>query len=118
MLSDPKRLNAISYKVWLDNNAVGYVAFNRQADSGTYPEYRLVASLRPGYLTEVSSDSRWTLYRVEHPTPIVRRAAAHDRRDPGGADDLLTLRLHLRRAGAVLEVPAGDTAARHRPARP
>lgn len=69
ILKDPARLDQISYKVWLENNAVGYVAFNRLDGDG--PEYSLVKATKLGYLHEVSRDSRWTLYRVENPTPIV-----------------------------------------------
>lgn len=69
LLSDPTLLNATSYKVWLDNNAVGYVAFDRMAVN-TSPEYQLVAHRLP-YLRLVSSGRKWLLYRVANRTPIV-----------------------------------------------
>jgi len=69
VLADPK-LDATSFKLWLDNNAVGYVAFNKQApDDG--PEYKLVAAGNLPYLHQVSSDGKWVLYRVSYPTTIV-----------------------------------------------
>ena len=64
------RLDRTSYKVWLDNNAVGYVALDR-ARTQNYAEYTLVSKRRPGYLTELSRTTRWMLYRVIDPTPIV-----------------------------------------------
>jgi multisubunit Na+/H+ antiporter MnhG subunit len=62
-------LNEVSYKVWLDNNAVGYVAFPTHAVRQG-PEYRLVAH-GLSYLTVVWSNPQWSLYRVEHPVPVV-----------------------------------------------
>jgi hypothetical protein len=63
-------LNALTYKVWLDNNAVGYVAIGNTALSAN-PEYNLVSGGRLAYLTPVWSNTNWTLYRVAGPTPIV-----------------------------------------------
>lgn len=70
ILNDRQNLNATSYRVWLNNNAVGLVAFNRQGRTNA-PEYQLVRRHRAPYLTEISRDQRWILYRVQHPTPIV-----------------------------------------------
>ena len=70
ILNDPARLNPTSYKVWLDNNAVGYVALDR-ARTQDYAEYTLVSRTRLRYLTELSRSTRWILYRVGDPTPIV-----------------------------------------------
>ena len=78
VLSDPK-LDAVSYKVWLDNNAVGYVAVNRRYPVTT-PEYTLAARHRPSYLVPVSSTPTWSLYRVSDATPIVPAPAAAARR--------------------------------------
>lgn len=64
-------LDAVQYKVWLDNNAVCYVAIARTHRGKLTPEYRLVSSARPGYLTLAWRDASWTLYRVVHPTAIV-----------------------------------------------
>jgi len=64
-----RSLSATSYKVWLDNNSVGYVALPKKVD--TFPEYALVAAGRLPYLHEVWSSSQWVLYRVDDPTPIV-----------------------------------------------
>ena len=63
-------LNATSYEIWLDNNAVGYVAFNVR-DNTDAPEYKLVGSGSLPYLTRVSRQGNWVLYRVEHASPIV-----------------------------------------------
>jgi hypothetical protein len=70
VLSSDRGLDAVSYKVWLDNNAVGYVAFAKSS-VGKSAEYRLVAAGGLPYLTRVSDGHDWTLYRVKYPTPIV-----------------------------------------------
>jgi hypothetical protein len=63
-------LDAVKFKIWLNNNAVGYVAIDRQTlQSG--PEDRLVRSHTPSYLHLVWTDTHWRLYRVSAPTPIV-----------------------------------------------
>jgi hypothetical protein len=62
-------LDATSYKVWLDDNSVGYVAFP-QTKAETYPEYTLVQSGLP-YLHLMWRSADWTLYRVSDATPIV-----------------------------------------------
>lgn len=67
-------LDATAYKVWLQDNAVGYVAIS-SAHRKLSPEYRLVARHRPGYLTRVWGDRSWTLYRVADANPIARPPA-------------------------------------------
>ena len=71
VLLDPN-LNATQYKLWLDNNAVGYVAIS-STDRKLTPEYQLVSKQRPPYLTRLWSNQKWTLYRVQNPNPIVKR---------------------------------------------
>jgi hypothetical protein len=65
-----KNLGPIKYKIWLDNNAVGYVALPTQSVRGR-PEYRLVANHPPPYLHLVWETANWRLYRVSGATPIV-----------------------------------------------
>ncbi|MGI8680485.1 MAG: hypothetical protein ACR2LX_17735 [Jatrophihabitans sp.] len=72
ILSNRAGLDDVSYKVWLDNNAVGYVALDR-APAANYAEYDLVSSGRVPYLTKVSQSKEWVLYRVGDATPIVPR---------------------------------------------
>jgi hypothetical protein len=68
-------LSATTFKIWLDNNAVGYVAIDKQTlRSGA--EDQLVRTHTPAYLQLVWSDAHWRLYRVATPTPIVA-APAH-----------------------------------------
>jgi hypothetical protein len=68
-------LDATTFKIWLDNNAVGYVAIDQHTlRSG--PEDRLVRTATPSYLQLVWSDAHWRLYHVDTPTPIVA-APAH-----------------------------------------
>jgi len=63
-------LDATSYKVWLDNNSVGYVAVpSSKRDKSS--EFNLVTSGALKFLTKVWSGLDWTLYRVADPIPIV-----------------------------------------------
>jgi len=75
-------LDAVTYKVWLDNNAVGYVALPSSAVQG-YPEYTLVRDHLPKYLHRIWRNADWQLYEVQTPTPIVGRPArvlGHDQK--------------------------------------
>ena len=63
-------LDATSFKVWLDNNSVGYVALPRSKTHGS-PEYSLVAGGSLKYLTVTWTGENWVLYRVANPNPIV-----------------------------------------------
>lgn len=65
-----RSLDAISYKVWLDNNAVGYVALPALTVN-SYPEYTLVQQHLPDYLKLIWQTDDWRLYRVANATPIV-----------------------------------------------
>lgn len=66
-----RKLSAVTYKVWLDNNAVGYVALPASTVS-TYGEYDLVSQLTPlPYLQLVWQNPDWKLYKVENARPIV-----------------------------------------------
>jgi hypothetical protein len=70
ILSSASQLDSTSYKVWLDNNAVGWVAIPR-SQIQTFPEYTLVASGTLDYLHEAWHNGDWTLYRVSDAVPIV-----------------------------------------------
>ena len=67
-------LDAVTYKVWLDNNAVGYVALPAMTVS-SYPEYRLVQRGTLPYLKLIWQTQDWKLYRVSNPTPIAAAPA-------------------------------------------
>src|SRR3954452_6615053 len=80
LLNDP--LDPVTYKVWLDNNAVGYVALP-SSSVGPYPEYKLVQKHRAKYLHRIWSNGDWELFRVDSPTPIVGRPGSvrdHDQK--------------------------------------
>ena len=71
-------LHPVTYKVWLDDNAVGWVAMPSSTFGATvsaYPEYTLVSAHRPSYLHEYWHNRRWTLFRVGDPSPIVSAPA-------------------------------------------
>ena len=68
-LSNPQ-LDATSYKIWLDNNSVGYVAIPITKKDKS-PEYLLVDAGGLPYLSEIWSSTDWILYRVANPTSIV-----------------------------------------------
>lgn len=70
VLAEPG-LDAIEYKVWLDNNAVCFVAIASTYRRAMTPEFRLVSRQRPDYLRRVFHDASWTVYRVADSTPIV-----------------------------------------------
>jgi hypothetical protein len=63
-------LNAATYRRWLADNAVGFIALDRRSPDLTDPEYRLAAA-RPPYLTAVWHDATWTIFRVADARPIV-----------------------------------------------
>jgi len=65
-----KDLDATSYKIWLGNNSVGYVAIPRTKTDHS-PENTLVAAGTLKYLTKVWQGTDWNLFRVANPTPIV-----------------------------------------------
>ena len=63
-------LDATTFKLWLDNNAVGYVLIDQHTlKSG--PEDRLVRSGSLPYLQLIWTDPHWQLYSVDAATPIV-----------------------------------------------
>lgn len=64
-------LDGVEYKVWLDNNAVCYVAIASRYRRKITPEFRLVSQHRPAYLHPVWHDRSWTVYRVADATAIV-----------------------------------------------
>jgi len=66
-------LTPVSFKVWLDNNAVGYVAIPRQRVKSS-PEYDVVADGTP-YLHRIWQSVDWQLFRVVNPTPIIEAPA-------------------------------------------
>ncbi len=68
-------LPPVQYKVWLDNNAVGYVALP-STSVGKFPEYDLVRSGTATYLHRIWADEHWQLFRVADPTPIVAKPAS------------------------------------------
>jgi hypothetical protein len=66
-------LDAVEYRAWLDDNAVGYVAVD--TSRVRTPESQLIATGDLGYLRLVWSHDGWRLYEVVQPTPIVSRPA-------------------------------------------
>jgi hypothetical protein len=67
-------LNEVSYRAWLDANAVGYVALDKTTVSDN-PEYSLVTGGNLGYLKTVWSDAHWSLMQVAVPIPVVPEPA-------------------------------------------
>ncbi len=81
-LTTGNALDPTTYKIWLDNNAVGYVALPSGSVSD-YAEYTLVQSGRAPYLHRIWTSTDWQLFRVGDPTPIVGLPAdvlAHDQK--------------------------------------
>lgn len=69
-----RSLDVRSFRDWLDDNAVGFVALDLPGD-GT-PEARLVAAARPNLLQPIWRSAHWQLFAVMSPTPIVGPPAA------------------------------------------
>ena len=69
-----KQIDAASYRKWLSENAVAYVALDQQTLQRN-PEDRLVRSGRLPYLHLVWSDENWMLFGVDRPVPIAARPA-------------------------------------------
>ena len=63
-------LDAVQYKLWLDNNAVCFVAIASTYRRQMTPEFRLVSRHHPAYLEREWRDSAWTVYRVAHANTI------------------------------------------------
>jgi hypothetical protein len=64
-------LNADTYRKWLDDNAISYVAISQGPYDWSAPdEVTLVRHGLP-YLREVWSDGTWTLYAVANPQPVI-----------------------------------------------
>jgi hypothetical protein len=79
---DQDPLDPVTYKVWLDNNAVGYVALPSTSVGG-YPEYTLVQKHQARYLHRIWRNADWELFRVADPTPIIGRPGSvvtHDQK--------------------------------------
>jgi hypothetical protein len=69
-----QRLDAASYRRWLDGLAVGWVAVPAgPLDYASVDEARLVAG-QPDYLEMVWSNKNWSLFRVAHARPLASPA--------------------------------------------
>ncbi|MDQ2748663.1 MAG: hypothetical protein M3Y44_03905 [Actinomycetota bacterium] len=75
VLMSAANLTPVSYKVWLDNNSVGYVALPTKVVHPN-PEYTLVSTGALPYLSTIWSNADWVLMRVEQARPIVAPPAA------------------------------------------
>jgi hypothetical protein len=64
-------LNADTYRRWLDDNAISYVAISQGPYDWSAPDE--VTLIRHGlpYLQAVWSDQTWTLYAVTNPRPVI-----------------------------------------------
>jgi hypothetical protein len=88
-------LSAARYRLWLDNNAVRYVAMpDAPLDYSAAHEAALVRR-GPPYLKEVWSDAHWKVYAVSEPEPLASGAGRATRLAP----EAVTLK--ARRAGTI-----------------
>jgi hypothetical protein len=75
-------LNADTYRKWLDDSAISYVALsNGPYDWASSDEATLVRS-GLAYLQPVWSDPTWTLYAVTNPAPVISSPGRVIARDP------------------------------------
>jgi hypothetical protein len=66
-----RTLNADTYRKWLDDNAISYVALsNGPYDWAASDEAKLLREGLP-YLRSVWGDETWTLYAVTNPRPVI-----------------------------------------------
>ncbi|GGR24371.1 MFS family permease [Streptomyces netropsis] len=92
----PSRLNATTYRAWLDRWAVRYVVLpTDEPDHAAVDEAKLVAGGLP-YLRQVWSDDHWRLYEVQDPKPIADPPAMVARTDADG------MTITVNNAGRVL----------------
>jgi hypothetical protein len=76
-------LTAATYRNWLSDNAVEYIALpDARLDGGGLEEAALLAH-PPSWLHVVYHDAHWRVWRVDAPTPIATGAAFLDRMDGG-----------------------------------
>lgn len=119
-------LTADSYRAWLGERAVQFVAVpDARLHWSGRPEAQLIAAGLP-YLTPIWSDSHWRLYAVTDPRPIVPapatmvgQTAAGVTFDVPAATDL-TVRVHyyrwLKATGGASVRPEGEWTSIHVPA--
>ena len=75
-------LTADTYRQWLDNNAISYVALSEGPyDWAAAQEAVLVRNGLP-YLRRVWSDKTWTLYAVTKPGPVISQPGRAIARGP------------------------------------
>ncbi len=77
-------LTAASYRAWLDEHAVEYVAVPDVAlDYSAHDEAKLIAD-RPPYLRPVWRSPHWRVFAVQRPKPLVSGAAWSIELEPDG----------------------------------
>jgi hypothetical protein len=66
-----RTLNADTYRAWLDDNAISYVAISQGPYDWSAPDE--AALVRDGlpYLQKVWSNQNWSLYAVTNPRPVI-----------------------------------------------
>ena len=66
-----RTLNADTYRAWLDDNAISYVAISQGPYDWSAPDE--AALVRDGlpYLQKVWSNQNWSLYAVANPRPVI-----------------------------------------------
>jgi hypothetical protein len=66
-----RTLNADTYRTWLDDNAISYVAISQGPYDWSAPDE--AALVRDGlpYLQKVWSNQNWSLYAVTNPRPVI-----------------------------------------------
>ena len=64
-------LNADTYRKWLDDNAISYVAISQGPYDWSAPDEATLVRHGLPYLQAVWSDQNWTLYAVTNPKPVI-----------------------------------------------
>jgi hypothetical protein len=66
-----RTLNADTYRKWLDDNAISYVAISNGPDDWAATDEATLVRHGLPYLQAVWSDRTWTLYAVTNPRPVI-----------------------------------------------
>ncbi len=108
-------LNAVTYREWLNENAVGYVAVAHVPVIQT-AEWKLTSAGNLPYLSKIWSDAYFDLYRVQDATTIVPAPARLVSADQASMTIYVpqpmtvTLRLHWSHLLGARQQPAPDAA--------
>ncbi|MGX7678357.1 hypothetical protein ACSMXN_05625 [Jatrophihabitans sp. DSM 45814] len=90
----PNQLTAVSYRNWLDQRGVGWVAVPDDLNSANTNEAALIAGSLP-YLKVLDRQVHWTIYAVVRPQEIVEPPAQLVRASPAALELVMPARTYV-----------------------